>query len=52
MLLKLRPTLLLKINFIKRRYIMINSTIAVSLAIFLGIWGLVGMVIIADEKSH
>ena len=31
---------------------MINSTIAISLAVFLGIWGLVGMVIIADEKSH
>ena len=31
---------------------MINSTIAITLAVFLGIWGLVGIVIIADEKSH
>ncbi len=31
---------------------MINSTIAITIAVFLGIWGLVGIVIIADEKSH
>ncbi len=31
---------------------MINSTIAISLAVFLAIWGFVGIVIIADEKSH
>ena len=31
---------------------MINFIITISLVVFLGIWGLVGMVIIADEKSH
>ncbi len=31
---------------------MINSTIAITFTVFLAIWGLVGIVIIADEKSH